>query len=64
MEKKYIEAEHFKERVMKAADELNDAAMYNVAKAICEMVDWEDAAEVVAVEKCKECKRFTEKAIR
>lgn len=46
MDKKYIDAEHFKLRVMKSAEELNDAAMYNVAKAICEMVDWESGVDV------------------
>lgn len=49
MDKKYIDAEHFKRRVMESAFELNDNAMYNVAKAICEMVDFESAADVAPV---------------
>ncbi len=47
--KKYIDAEHFKRRVMESADELNDPAMYDVAKAICEMVDFESACDVAPV---------------
>lgn len=49
MDKKYIDAEHFKRRVMVAAFKLNDNVMYNVAKAICEMVDFESAADVAPV---------------
>lgn len=55
MEKKYIDAEEFKRRVMESAFEANKPDLYDIAKGICEMVDFTPAADVVPVVRCKDC---------
>ena len=49
MEKKYIDAEEFKRRVMESAFEANKPDLYDIAKGICEMVDFTPAADVAPV---------------
>ena len=49
MEKKYIDAEAFKRRVMESAFEANKQDIYDIAKGICEMVDYTESADVVPV---------------
>lgn len=49
MEKKYIDAENFKRRVMEAAFEANKQDIYDIAKGICEMVDYTESADVALV---------------
>ena len=49
MKKKYIDAENFKRRVMESAFEANKPDLYDIAKGICEMVDYTSAADVAPV---------------
>lgn len=49
MTEKYINAEIFKRRVMEAARIANKPDLYEIAEAICEMVDNSTAEDVVPV---------------
>lgn len=49
MTEKYINAEIFKRRVMEAARIANKPDLYEIAEAICEMVDNSTAADVAPV---------------
>lgn len=71
MEKKYIDAEAFKRRVMESAFEANKQDIYDIAKGICEMVDYMESADVAPVvhgewcwegkfKACSECGSYVE----
>ena len=47
--KKYIDAEAFKRRVMESAFVANRQPIYDIAKGICEMVDFVEPADVALV---------------
>lgn len=49
MNKKYIDAEHFKSRVINAAVTSKKPDLCEMAKGICEMVDFEQSANVAPV---------------
>ena len=53
--KKYINAEAFKRRVIESAFEANKQDIYDIAKGICEMVDYMESADVAPVVRCGDC---------